>query len=163
MGQAIPTLGEVLDAVPPGYTVFVELKEESVAEPAYRVVAGKGRLGDTVFISFLPEALRRVRSLDPGARLGFNIGSLEDLQRLWRLHEELGLYSADPPIEGLKIVGREMFAELLREARKAGMKIAVWTVNDPQLLGGLEQLIDYVMTDDPTLWPQRRSCSPQHK
>jgi len=89
------------------------------------VVSGKGRLRDTVFISFLPEALRRVRSLDPEARLGFNIGSLEDPRRPWRLHKELGLYSTNPPIEGLEIVGRETFAELLREARKAGVKIAV--------------------------------------
>jgi len=158
MGQCIPTLAEALDALPRGISIFLEIKDPGASEAIYHMVREKRRLNDTVFISFHPEALEAVRRLDSEARLGFTIMSLEHLQMLWGLHERLRLYTVNPPILGVPVVGLETYRSLVAEARRRGMKIAIWTVNRPEELRGLEDLVDYVITDDPAAWPQRRNC-----
>lgn len=152
MGQCVPTLREAVEAVPPGYLLLVEVKEEAAAEPSYRVVAAAGRLGDTVFISNVAGALRRIRGLDAGARLGFIVESVGDVELLWRLHGELGLALVAAPVLGVQLLGLDEFRRLVGEARRLGMEAAFWTLMEPRELRGLEDLADYVITDDPSAW-----------
>ena len=154
MAQRIPTLEETLQAIPRGYTVMIEIKTPEAAGPSYHAAKKLGRLDDIVFISTEPEALEEIRSLDPEARIGFTIDSVEDIPLLWQLHRRLHLYTANPPIQGVEVVGPDTYWELVKEARRAGMKIALWTVDNPEEVRGHEHLIDYLITNDPLAWIQ---------
>lgn len=149
MGQVIPLLSDVLAAVPDGVPVFVELKEVEAALPAYDVVKSMNRLGDVVFISFLPDALRRIRGADPAARLGFLIGSLEDARKVPMLAAELRLYAVLPLIQGMELLGRDGFINELRALKAAGAFVAVWTVNEPDKAELIAPYVDAIITDDP--------------
>jgi glycerophosphoryl diester phosphodiesterase len=148
MGQHIPLLRDVYRALPKEYLLFVEIKDPGVSEEAYRIADEEKGLERTVFISFHEEALRRVRSLDPEAKIGYSIMSLEAAQRAPILLRELRLFSVNPPIEGVKIVGFKDFKDYLVKIRGMGAKIALWTVDDPSLIKGLEDQIDYLITND---------------
>ncbi len=151
MGQHIPLLSEVFDVVPPGKLVFVEIKDVEAAGKAYWVVVEKNRLEDTVFISFHPEALEKIRMLSSDAKLGLNIGSLETAQKAPVIHEKLRLYSINPPIQGMSLLGLERYKGYLGLIHRLGAKAFVWTVNRPEEIEGIIDLIDGVITNDPML------------
>lgn len=156
MAQCIPTLGEALDAVPKGYIVMIEVKHPKAATKALEEAMKRGRLSDTIFISSSPRALREIRKQSPEARLGFTVDSIEDIQLLWSLHQELNLHLASAPVYGVPVLGEELYQELLREARRAGMKTALWPADLPWELQrlGLLSLTDYAITNDPPRWKQ---------
>ena len=152
MAQTIPTLGEVLEAIPKAYEVFVEIKELSAAVPSYNIVAEKGWLRNVIFISFNEEVLRRIRSLDKNARLGINIDSVEKAKRALVLARELGLETINPPVEAIGVVGLQGLGNYLSEVKRLGLKTVLWTVNDTEIVNKLRDRLDYVITDDPTLF-----------
>ena len=58
---------------------------------------------------------------------------------------------------GCKIAGRDFNSwrrhpEFIEQARRLGMELMVWTVNDPKNIEWLiEQGFDYILTDKPTM------------
>ena len=152
MAQTIPTLDEVIDAVPKTYEVFVEIKELSATAPSYNIVAEKGWLRNAIFISFNEEVLRRIRSLDKDARLGINIDSVEKAKRALVLARELGLETINPPVEAIGVVGLQGLENYLSEVKRLGLKTVLWTVNDVEIVNKLRDKLDYIITDDPTLF-----------
>ncbi len=152
MAQTIPTLEEVLGAIPKTYEVFVEIKELGAAAPSYNIVAEKGWLRNVIFISFNEEALRRIRTLDKDARLGINIDSIEKAKRALALARELGLETINPPVEAIGIVGLQGLKNYLSEVKRLGLKTVLWTVNDVEIVNKLRDKLDYIITDDPLLF-----------
>lgn len=148
MGQGVPTLRDVLAALPRGALLFVEIKEVEAAIPAYEEVKEAGRVPDTFFISFHPEAIGKIRGADDTAKIGFLIGSLEAARQVPGLATELRINAVLPPIQGMQILGKDEFINELRALKAAGAFVAVWTVNDPGLMRELAQLVDAVITDE---------------
>ena len=64
-GEKIPTLEEALDFLDKKVKVFVELKEEGTEEQVLRVVHDRGLEKNVVIVSFLEDALRKVRVRRP--------------------------------------------------------------------------------------------------
>lgn len=156
MAQCTPTLREALEAIPRGHTVMIEIKHPAAALQALHEAERQGRLEDTVFISSMSEALREIRRHSPRAKLGFTVDSIEDIQLLWSLHNELKLHLVSAPIYGVPVIGEELYRELLTEARQAGLKTALWPADLPWELQrlGLLSLTDYAITNDPPRWKQ---------
>ena len=152
MGQTIPTLREALEAIPRGYEVFVEIKELRATKQALRTVVEHGRLDEVIFISFDVDVLKLLRSLNRDARLGINIDSIEKARQALILIKSLGLETVNPPIEALEIVGPEGLRSYLSKVYDAGAKTVLWTVNEPESIKDFIDEIDYVITDDPTLF-----------
>jgi glycerophosphoryl diester phosphodiesterase len=69
-GEKIPTLQESLDFLDKKVKVFVELKEESVEEQVLSIVHERGLEKNVVIVSFLEEALKKVRALDKEIETG---------------------------------------------------------------------------------------------
>ena len=86
LGEAVPTLGEVLGAI--GLPVNVELKpvgDQGLEAETLAVVRAAGALGRVVFSSFDPGALERLRALTPEA---FALARAAGLQiRVWTVNE----------------------------------------------------------------------------
>jgi glycerophosphoryl diester phosphodiesterase len=66
----IPTLEEALNFLDKKVKVFVELKEEGLEEQVLALVHKKGLERNIVLVSFLEDALRKVRKLDPEVETG---------------------------------------------------------------------------------------------
>lgn len=148
MGQHIPLLRDVLKAIPRRYIVAIEIKDVDAVEETIKIVNEMNWQDNIVYVSFFEKALEKIRELDPNAKIGYNIGSLEAAMNAFKLHEKLRLYSINPPIQGLQLIGFEKFREYLVNVKNVGAKTVLWTVDDPSLLKGLEELIDVVITNN---------------
>ena len=69
-GEKIPTLDETLDFLDKKVKVFIELKETGIEEQTLSIVHAKGLEKNVVIISFLEEALKKVRESDKDIETG---------------------------------------------------------------------------------------------
>lgn len=136
-GLGIPTLGEVLEVVPAGKRVYVEIKGQGIEAMVARVIREHGV--DCAVHSFDHEAIARIRRIAPEIprgilydRLGIDVSAAMS---------ETGARDVWP---NWKLIDRET-VELVR-AR--GGRVCAWTVN-----GRMPDLgIDAVCTDDVRLF-----------
>jgi glycerophosphoryl diester phosphodiesterase len=70
-GEKIPTLEEALDFLDNRVKILIELKEAGIEEKVLKLVREKGLEKNVIIISFLEDALRRVRELDKDVETGF--------------------------------------------------------------------------------------------
>ncbi|MGC9182185.1 glycerophosphodiester phosphodiesterase family protein [Thermogladius sp.] len=147
MGQVVPTLDEVFRALPAGKLLLVEAKDVDVVGEVVGLAVEHGRLDETVLISFIPEALVRARELSSRLMIGLNVDSLEKAEWGLRKSGEIGLHSINPPVEGLEALGGKAL-DYLEKARRAGLKVYVWTVNDPQQALKWAPHCDAIITDE---------------
>lgn len=157
----IPTFREVAEAHP-GRPFVVELKAEGTAEPLCREIRAAGREGRTLVGSFARPELDRFRRLCPDTPTSaafFEAAAFIVLSRL-RL---AGLYrtgegGAGPAPRGpdaLLVSERSgpltvVTPSFLAAARRLGLPVVVWTVNDPADMRRLLDLgVDGILTDDP--------------
>ncbi|MEM1641907.1 MAG: glycerophosphodiester phosphodiesterase family protein [Candidatus Aenigmatarchaeota archaeon] len=147
MGQTIPTLEEVLASIPKGKTLIVEIKDVDAVETVVQLINRYGRVEDAVIVSFLKEALVKTRELSGEIRIGVNIDSLDKLNWSLSKKDELKLFSLNPPIEGLRMF-KFMAQTYARMVKSAGLKIYVWTVNDPEEAREWAKHVDGFITDN---------------
>ena len=69
-GEKIPTLEEALDFLDKKVKVFVELKETGIEKQVLSIVHEKGLEKNVVIVSFLEDALKKVRELDKDIETG---------------------------------------------------------------------------------------------
>lgn len=142
-GTAVPTLAEVLRAVP--IPLNVELKaagDDGLERAVLELVERAGALGRVVFSSFAADSLHRLRDLSRDADLGI----------LWTgrsVHKAVAL--ADRVhARSLHLRNGTVGPDAVRLAHAAGYAVRVWTVNAPQDFGRLTDAgVDGVFTDYP--------------
>ncbi|HMH65279.1 MAG TPA: glycerophosphodiester phosphodiesterase family protein [Rhizomicrobium sp.] len=150
----VPTLEEVTRRVRGrSFLLFVELKcdgsgdsadPQMLADAAYDVIAAASLLDSTVFVGFDWGALVRVRQRAPTAQCWFTADKLRG--------------DARPVIDAIAAAGGQgwfpNFADATLEnvayARSRGLKVGVWTVNNPADMRRLLNL-DAICTDRPDL------------
>lgn len=141
-GEKIPTLQEALDFLAGRVKVLIELKEVGIEEEVVGLVREKGMVDGVVIISFLEEALRRVKELDEGVATGL----------LYVRHKK--------PIEATLELGAKYMLPLyrfthsadVRKAHEAGLKVIVWTINKPEEVTEYEKKgVDGIATDKPDI------------
>lgn len=144
-GERIPTLEEVLDLIGAQAGVNIELKGEGAARPVVELLCSRRRKGcDSnllVVSSFVRSDLNEVRRMDPGIKLGVLIPGRpsDDLLFAGRVKA----YSVHP---ALRFVTRKF----VRDARSRGLRVFVFTVNEPDDIVRMEALgADGVFTDYP--------------
>jgi len=129
MGERIPTLEEVFEALPEDALVNVELKDWDAAREVAKIV--KANNPERVLISsFDVDALRKYRRFDEETRMGLLIESEDVLPMVPRLREELNLWSVNVPVEAIPILGFEKTVQALKWARSLGLRVVLWTEND---------------------------------
>ncbi len=151
-GTRLCTLEEALRVLEPAKLINVELKGTAGAEQAngpaalaqrtLELVRAAEMLNRVVFSSFDAGYLAELRRLDGQAALAWLFGAKLFRRPPWRLAKELGLEAIHPSRLAVS-------ARLVRQAHERGLKVRVWTVDDPaearRLAGwGVEGLItDY--------------------
>ena len=146
VGLRIPTLTEVLAFVRERRCLaIVELKQGLISPPGIERAVGEaihaaGVAHLTTVVSFDHAALRRLRRLDESISLGASFKRPLLAVRRARL---LGAGCVAP---------HWPYATrgFIRRAHKAGLKVIVWTVNQPRAMQRLVQRgVDGIITDDP--------------
>ena len=145
----IPTLEEVLDSLPSTSFIDIEIKEYQAVDKAFELVKRKGWLDRVVFTSFSYRSLKKIRKISGKATIGYLISSIKSALNVISVHKELSLSLVAPPIYFYRVIGYRPFKVFLRILRKdLGLKIALWTVNDPAQLRNLKNLYDIIITDE---------------
>lgn len=147
--ERIPLLSEVLDALPARMLVNIELKCETVedfglSEKVAKLVTERG-LGERILISsFNPLCLVRMAKFAPALRRGFLIDPDRGFLRQSALMAPLSAnYSVHPHFSQCT-PGRAA------AWHRAGLKLAVWTVDDPAEAKRLARLgVGYCITNRP--------------
>ncbi len=128
-GLTVPTFGEVLDWLPDGVGLVVEIKARGAVAPAVEALrehpvraAGRASL-----ISFDERALAESRSLDPGLPTGYLLVPGEPLEPALRYAVEHG-HEAVHPWEG--DLGMDP-APAIAQATAYGRQLGCYVVNDP--------------------------------
>jgi glycerophosphoryl diester phosphodiesterase len=140
-GDPIPLLSDVLDEFGSRCLLNIELKDSGIAPDVKRLVSERGLQRSVIVSSF---DWQELTSLPPEVPIGL-LGSRP--ARLVSTACELGATAIHPR--------RDIVSpELLAAARKADLRIHVWTVNDPdEMIRFLRLGIDGLMTDFPERWP----------
>ncbi len=152
-GVRVPTLEEVIEAFPSAH-LNLEIKQ---AEPAILdeviAIVRRARATDRFLLAAGDDALMaRLRERDPGTAIGSSIG---DVLAFFQAIQEDRVASFSPAGHALQIppsfAGQELVTpQSIGAARKLGIFVHVWTVNEPaQMRLLLERGVDGIMSDDP--------------
>lgn len=128
-GLTVPTLPEVLDWLPDGLGLVVEIKSRSAPDAVVDALRGRAVRDDdrVAVISFDERSIDRVRELDTGIRTGYLLVPGQDVESalVWATeHGHVGVHPWDPDlgIDPSRIV-------LL--AKAYGREVGCYVVNDP--------------------------------
>ena len=154
-GERIPTLAEVLGALPPGKKLFIELKSgPEIAVPLARELLQSGVAPEQLrLLSFSAPLLTEVKTLLPGYRTCW----LTDYRRErqsgdWRpSREEVLATLRQSGVNGLASRGRKILDEqFVADLRREGYEIHVWTVDAVATARRFRNLgVDSIMTNRP--------------
>jgi glycerophosphoryl diester phosphodiesterase len=145
-GEPIPTLAEIFDAVNRRAVVNVELKGPNTAAPVAALIAGyvkrrRWSYADILVSSFDHDQIREAKQLCPQIRIGALITKTP--RGLAKFAEALGAWS-------LNVSKRCVTRRLVADAHQRGLKVFVYTVNEPKVIAALRALgVDGVFSDFP--------------
>ncbi len=157
-GEGVPRLADVLALVaasPAGLLVEVKVGPDGaryagIEEKVLALLETGNMLGRTAVMAFQWETLARLRALSPTVRLTGLLGRAAAA-------EPGGVGAAAARLAALKAndLGIErtlLSTEAVEAARRAGLTIGVWTLNEAaELRAALAAGVDYVTTDRPDL------------
>ena len=155
-GERLPTLAEAIATIQAQGVTLVERKAGD-AETMARLLRDHGWVNQLVVQAFDWEYLRRLHELEPRQILG----ALGPPSRLADGREPSGF---EKPLSGgwldevektgaqVVVWNRELSAASVQLAHARGLKVWVYTINEPALAGALLDLgVDGVITDNPSL------------
>lgn len=141
--QRVPTLREVLEWAKGKVGLFIELKyygyDQSLEAKVVDLVEQTGMISQVVIMSLAYDGVRKTAELRPEWTYGFlNMVSVGDLTRL--------------DVDFLALSSKAASFSTIRRAHRQGMKVYVWTINDPvQMSVMMSRGVDGVITDNVTL------------
>jgi glycerophosphoryl diester phosphodiesterase len=142
-GEHAPTLEEVIDLVRGRMKINIELKynvpDPGLVPAVVELLRRKNFIDQVVITSLDYAALRQVKSLEPRLRTGHIVtAAVGDVLRT--------------EADFLSLNSAKATTSLVRRARAVGKEVAVWTVNDPEvMLRMIERGVDNIITDNPAL------------
>jgi len=154
-GEPIPTLAEVLDTLPPGKKLFIEMKSgPEIAAPLAHELLHSGVAPEQLrLLSFNAPLLTEVKSLLPGYRTCWLTDYRLERQRGgWRpSREEVLATLSQSGVNGLASRGRKILDEqFVADLRREGYEIHVWTVDAVATARRFRDLgVDSIMTNRP--------------
>lgn len=147
-GQRVPLLDEVVELLGrhPSVDLLCEVKGEWTAEQAARVTGPlrAAGLADRVVVqSFWPTTVAALRDADPTLRRGLLLAGVDDATL--ELCASLDVTMANP--HGLLL---QQDPTLVTRLHDAGLRVAVWTLNEPEHWAQAVALgVDEIITDRP--------------
>lgn len=137
-GLRVPTLPEVLDWLPEGIGLAVEIKARAAVPATVEALVASpvGRAGGAIAISFDERAIDEAHALDPSLPTGLLLVPTDDFERGLTYAVEHG-HRAVFPWEGDLGIDPSL---KLEQARALGRDVGCYVVNDPQRMQHLAAL-----------------------
>ncbi len=135
-GTRIPTLAEVLETVPDGKRLVIEVKGgEAILPELERVVDASGKRGQVLYIAFGYGVIRAAKRRMPDVPAYWLYGWNPKERIRWGdpSPERLIALATAAGLDGLDVNYKGAFgADFAKKLEAAGMKLVVYTVNDPE-------------------------------
>lgn len=155
-GERIPFLEEVLETIPEGRRLFIEIKCGGEILPRLEDIAGQsGKHGRIVFIGFGFAVMRRCLEMMPGipaywlCGIDLRRGVLAGEDFLAPVPEALRMVR-DAGFTGIDLNHTGVRDGVSRMVRDTGLDLVVWTVNDPMRARRLAAAgVSGITTDQP--------------
>jgi glycerophosphoryl diester phosphodiesterase len=127
-GEKIPYLEEVLETIPGGRTLFIEVKTDTVILPTLvRMLEDHPAKSRIVVISFDFEVCEKMKKEIPSIPVYWLHYTLSGAYRLKWINRAL-----EAGLEGLSFRHKGISRDYVDAVHRAGMKIYAWTVDDPE-------------------------------
>ena len=147
-GEKIPTLQEALDFLGKKVKTLIELKEEGAEEKVLAAVREKGLQKNVIIVSFIEEALRKVRELDRNVETGL----------LYATHKNPVKAALDLKASYLLPLYRFTHTTNVQKAHENGLKVIVWTINKPEEVAEyVKKGVDGIASDKPDILTQQKA------
>lgn len=146
-GERFATLEEVLDTIPKGKRMLVEIKSGPEIIPYFPARQ------DVIAIGFDRETMRLLKRRYADLEVYWVVGWRRDLKRGGWLPKPAALIGQclDAGLNGLDVgANRPLSADLVRQVKDAGLKLYVWTVDSPTKARTLQAVgVDGIATNRP--------------
>ena len=156
-GERIPYLEEVLQTVPPGRQLFIEIKcGPEILPPLAEAIAGSGKRSQIVLIGFDLDTMKTAK------------GMLPDIPAYWlcdkRILVSYGRSIAEEAkacgLDGLDVHWSGITRRFIRAVKAAGLRLYIWTVDDPAQAVRFKAMgADGITTNRPG-WLRSRMAAP---
>ena len=141
-GEKIPTLEETLDFLDKKVKVFIELKEAGIEKQVLSIIHEKELEKNVVIVSFLEDALKKVRELDKDIATGL----------LYAKHKNPTKAALELKANYLLALYRFTHTANVEKAHEFGLKVIVWTINTPQEVEEFAKKgVDGIASDKPDI------------
>lgn len=142
--QGVPALEEVVEGVPEKKRLFIEIKCGAEAlEPLGRLLAGRPPERFAI-IGFNLATMTKAKALFPKIPVFWLSGYKEELKI-----EDLIAKAKAAGLDGLDL-NHKFPPDVVKKTREAGLKVLVWTVNDPDIARSWAAAgVDGITTDRP--------------
>lgn len=151
--EKIPFVEEIIDVIPEGKKLFIEIKcGKEVAPYLKEAIDKSGKLDQMVIISGNIEAMNECRKLMPSIPLYWVKASDKDKVTKERLpYDDSVIQTAvENKLTGLDLYYVALTKEFVSKAHAAGLEVYVWTVNDVDLAKQMIEFgVDGITTDVP--------------
>jgi glycerophosphoryl diester phosphodiesterase len=150
-GEKLPTLDEMLATVPKGKKVFVEVKcGPEVMKELDRVLAASGlKAEQTPVISFNANVIAAMKSLRPDLPAYWIVG-LKNKAEEKRSAADLIAKAREIKADGLDVAASDLVdAAFAQKVKAAGLRLDVWTVDDPAVARRVAPFVAGITTNRP--------------
>ncbi|RUL86971.1 glycerophosphodiester phosphodiesterase [Tautonia sociabilis] len=165
-GEPLPSLEDALATIPDGSRCFIEVKVGPEAVPALvRAVRSSGKTPDQLaVIAFNPDTIAEAKQALPEIPMYWLSGFRRDDQTGAHTTtiDELIAQARSIHADGLDLNYRGPFdADLVRKVKDAGLRLYVWTVDDPEIARRFVSLGVDGITSNRASWMRDQLSSPR--
>jgi glycerophosphoryl diester phosphodiesterase len=144
-GEKIPTLKEALDFLDKKVKIVIELKETGYEEKVLAVVRENSLQKNVVIVSFMEEALQKVKDLESQVETGL----------IYVKHKNPVKAALDLKASYLLPLYRFTHTANVQKAHENGLKVIVWTINNPGEVAEYQKKgVDGIASDKPDIFKQ---------
>jgi glycerophosphoryl diester phosphodiesterase len=141
-GEKIPTLEEALDFLDKKVKILIELKETDFEDEVISLIQEKGLEKSVIIVSFLEEALKKVRELNHEVETGL----------IYAKHKNPIKAALELRASYLLPLYRFTHTADVKKAHENGLKVIVWTINDrEEVLEYMKKGVDGIASDRPDI------------
>jgi glycerophosphoryl diester phosphodiesterase len=141
-GEKIPTLKEALDFLDKKVKILIELKETGVEKQVLTTVGERGLQKNVIIVSFIEEALQKVKELDKEVETGL----------IYARHKNPLKTALELKANYLLPLYRFTHTANVQKAHENGLKVIVWTINKPEEVAEYAKKgVDGIASDKPDI------------
>lgn len=155
-GEKIPFLEEVIETIPHDRRLVVEIKTGSEIIPhLQKILDTSGKRSQIILIGFSLETVALAKKTFPDIPVYWLVDSSQDnkTQQWIPYHEDLVVQAKAHFLDGLDVHYGAVNSEFVQRVHNAGMKLYVWTVDDPKTVDQMRKFgVDGITTNRPDLF-----------